>query len=265
MLSPTQLPNLDKPQLLSLQNIQRLSSAKRINSAADDAAGLAIADAMTSRLGGQQQAIGNITSALSLTDTAGGALSQVSGNLQRIRELTVQAGNGSLSASDRQSIQDEIDGLGKSIDDIAGNTEFNGQKLLDGNFSGQFQIGPNGSDTMSLKLNGASSAALGVGGLDVSSAANANSALDNIDKAISSVGDMQGNLAGTAAGLNSNLANINSSYQSLAESRSRVQDTDYAQASAELNKSKVQNQLATYAIKLYQDNLKAGVAPLTQF
>lgn len=262
MLSSTQFPSLERTQQSTLQHIQRLSSAKRINSAADDAAGLAIADAMTSRLGGKMQAVGNITAALSMTDTAGGALGQVTDNLQRIRELAVQAGNGSLSTSDRQSIQDEIDGLGKNIDDIAGSTEFNGQKLLDGSFSGQFQIGSDVGDTISMRLGSVSSAALGVAGLNVASASGASNALDSIDQAIGRVGDLQGQIAGSAAGLNSHLANINSSYQSLAAARSRIQDTDYAQAGSELNQSRLQNRIAAYAVKLYQDNQKNGVAPL---
>ncbi|AMK75195.1 MULTISPECIES: flagellin [Methylomonas] len=262
MLSSINNTNLDKSQGLIQSSIQRLSSAKRINSAADNPAGLAIADALTSRLGGQNQAIANIGNGLSLTETAGGALNRVTDNLQRIRELTVQAGNSSLSTSDRQSIQDEINGLGKSIDGIAGNTQFNDQKLLDGSFSGQLQIGPNAGDTLSLSLGNVSSTALGVSGLDVSSAANATNVLDTIDSAIKNVEDVQSNLASTAAGLNSNLANLSSSYQNLAETRSRIQDTDYAQTAAELNQGKVQNQVANYALKLYQDNQKASTLGL---
>lgn len=262
MLSSTQFPSLERAQQATLQSIQRLSSAKRINSAADDAAGLAVADGMTSRLGGKSQAASNITSALSVTDTAGGALNQVTDNLQRIRELTVQAGNGSLSTSDRQGIQDEIDGLGKNIDDIASNTEFNGQKLLDGSFTSQFQVGSEVSDSLGLSLSSTSSSALGVSGLSIATPANAVNALDKIDKAISNVGEMQGQIAGTAAGLNTHLANVNSSYQSLAQARGRIQDTDYAQASTELNQNRLQNRIAAYAVKLYQDNQKNGVAPL---
>lgn len=262
MLSALNSNGLDRSQGILQANIQHLASGKRINSAADNPADLAIADAMTSRLGGQNQGISNITSGLSVADTAMGALSEVNNNLQRIRELAVQAGNGSLSSTDRQSIQDEITGLGKSIDDISGNTQFNGQKLLDGSFSGQFQIGPNAGDTLNLSLQDTSSAALGVSGLDVTTAVNATNALDSIDKAINSVGNLQSNVAGKAAGLNSNLANLSSSYQSLAEARSRIQDTDVGQAASELNQSKVQGQAAIHALKLYQDNQKAATLPL---
>ena len=242
--------------------MQRISSAKRVNSAADDAAGLAAINAMSSQMSGQQQAIGNMTTGLSVTDTAGSALSQVGESLQRIRELTVQAGNASLSASDRQSIQDEINGLGQGLDGIAGNTQFNGQVLLDGSFSGQIQTGPNSGDVLAVSLGNVSSTALGVAGLDVSSSSNASSALDKIDKAIDSVSTMQSSVAGTAAGLNSSLSNLSDSYQHLAESRSRIQDTDFAQSGSDLNKAKIQNQVAAYASKLYQDTQNAATLSL---
>lgn len=256
MLSPIHGNTLDKSQSLTQLSIQRLSSAKRINSAADNPAELAIANAMTSQLGGQQQAIGNISAGLSLTSTADGALGQVTENLQRLRELTVQAGNGLLSASDRQSIQDEMTSLGQGIDDIAGNTQFNGQKLLDGNFSSQLQTGPNPENTLALSLGNVSSSGLGIASLDVSTPTNASTALDSIDNAIKSVSDIQSNVAGTAASLNTNLANISSSYQYLSEARSRIQDSDFAQTTADLNKAKLQNQVAVYGLKQYQDNQK---------
>lgn len=262
MLSALNGNALDKSQSLLQSGIQRLSSGRRINSAADDAAGLAVANAITSQLGGQSQAVNNVNSGLSLAATADGALSQVTDSLQRIRELTVQAGNATLSASDRQSIQDEIAGLGKGIDGIAAGTQFNEQKLLDGSFSGQLQIGPNPEDTLSLSLGDMSSAALGIGGLDVSSASSASSGLDAIDAAIGNVGDAQSGLAGTAAGLYSTLANLSGSYQNLAETRSRIQDTDYAQTASDFNKAQVQNRLALYAIKAYQDNQKAAILPI---
>ena len=217
---------------------------------------------MTSQLGGQSQAISNITLGLSVTDTAGGALSQVTDSLQQIRDLTVQAGNGSLSSSDLQSIQSQISSLGQNIDSISSNTQFNGQPLLDGSFSGQLQVGPNSGDTLSLSLSDVSSAALGVSGVNVTTAANTTSVLDSIDNAISSVIAMQSNVAGTAAGLNSNLSNLNGSYQQLAQSQSQVQDTGYAQATSDLSKVNVQNQAAIYALKLYQDNQKMTTTAL---
>ncbi|WP_150047347.1 MULTISPECIES: flagellin [Methylomonas] len=258
MLSPISHNSLDKAQNLLYTNMQRLSSGKAINSAADNPAGLAIANAFTSQLGGQQQAIGNIASGLSLTEIAGGGAGQITDNLQRIRELTVQAGSAALSATDRQSIQDEIDNLSQGIDSIANNTQFNGRQLLDGSFSGQVQIGPDSGDTLELNLGDLTGSGLGISGLDVSNAGSVGTALDSIDSAIGRVSDLQSTLAGTSAGLSSNLANLQSSYQSLAQARSRSQDTDYAQASSDLSKARVNNQLAVYAVKLYQDNQKAG-------
>jgi len=262
MLSPLNSSSLNNTQSLIQQNIQRISSGKSINSAADNPAGLAIVDAMSSQLNGQNQAISNVTSGLSITDIADGALSQVTDSLQQIRDLTVQAGNGSLSGSDLQSIQNQINSLGQNIDDISANTQFNGQPLLDGSFSGHLQVGPNSGDTLSLNLSNVSSTALGVSGLNVSTTANATSALSSIDNAINSVSSMQSNVASTAAGLNSNLSNLNSSYQQLAQSQSRIQDTDYAQAISDLSQANVKNQVSIYALKLYQDNQNMSTTSL---
>lgn len=133
---------------------------------------------------------------------------------------------------------------------------------MDGSFSGQLQVGPNSGDTLSLSLSDVSSAALGVSGVNVTTAANTTSVLDSIDNAISSDIAMQSNVAGTAAGLNSNLSNLNGSYQQLAQSQSQVQDTGYAQATSDLSKVNVQNQAAIYALKLYQYNQKMTTTAL---
>lgn len=261
------LPSLNSSALSKSQSLmqiyaQQLSSGKRINSAADDPAGLSIADAMTSQLGGQQRAIGNITSGLSLTDIADSALSQVTDSLQQIRDLAVQAGNGSLNSTDLQSIQDQINGLAKNIDSISANAQFNGRNLLDGSFSAQLQTGPNAGDTLGLSLGNVSTNGLGLSGLDVSSSANATSALDAIDSAIKNVGSLQSNVAATSAGLNTDLSNLSGSYVQLAQSQSRIQDADFAQASSGLSQAGMQNQTAVYALKLYQENQKTAVSGL---
>ena len=146
------------------QAMNRLSSGKRINSAADDAAGSAIASKMEAQVRSIGVAIRNANDAISLTQTAEGALSEVENMLQRIRELAVQAGNATLSASDRSQIQAEVDQLSAEIDSISAKTHFNGNKLLDGvNESLTFQIGPNASDSLDVALQSASVSALGIG------------------------------------------------------------------------------------------------------
>src|SRR5882757_3844566 len=132
-------------------SLQRLSSGMRINSAKDDAAGLAIADRFTSQINGLNQAASNANDGISLAQTGEGALQEVTNNLQRIRELAVQSLNATNSASDRQALDSEVQQLKAEIDRVAQTTNFNGVKLLDGTFSSQnFQVGANAGQTISV-------------------------------------------------------------------------------------------------------------------
>ena len=163
------------------QAMNRLSSGKRINSAADDAAGSAIASKMEAQVRSLSVAIRNANDAISLTQTAEGALSEIENMLQRMRELAVQAGNSTLNASDRAQIQDEVNQLSAEIDSIAATTHFNGNKLLSGdNKSLTFQIGPNEADAMGVVLQDARVSALGVGS-SVTSSSITSERIKNID------------------------------------------------------------------------------------
>ncbi len=155
----------------SLENaMERISSGKRINSAADDAAGSAIASKMEAQVRSLGVAIRNANDAISLTQTAEGALGEVENILQRIRELTVQAGNSTLNTTDRSQIQAEVDALSAEIDSISSRTNFNGVNLLDGSRgSVDMQIGINASDTMSINLQKTDVASLGIGSSSVAS------------------------------------------------------------------------------------------------
>ena len=145
--------------------MNRLSSGKRINSAADDAAGSAIASKMEAQVRSLGVAIRNANDAISLTQTAEGALGEIENMLQRMRELAVQAGNSSLSSVDRKSIQDEVSALIDEIDQISSTTHFNGVQLLDGkNDTITFQTGINASDSLDVNLENSSSLALGLNG-----------------------------------------------------------------------------------------------------
>lgn len=144
--------------------MERLSSGKRINSASDDAAGLAIAEKFTSQIRGLSQAVKNGEQASSLAGTAEGALAEVSDILQRMRELTVQAANSTLDASNRNAIKSELNTLSSEIDRIASDTSYNGQTLLDGTAKNlSFQVGESAASTVKFSLSGASAASLGVG------------------------------------------------------------------------------------------------------
>jgi len=131
--------------------LQRLSSGLRINSAKDDAAGLAITERMTSQIRGLNQAVRNANDGISLAQTAEGALGEIANNLQRIRELAVQASNASNSQSDREALNAEVQQLLAEIDRVANTTQFNNVKILDGSFTGQvFQVGANAGETISV-------------------------------------------------------------------------------------------------------------------
>jgi len=148
--------NLNTSQSSLNQALQRLSSGLRINSAQDDAAGLAISDRMTAQINGLNQAGRNANDGISLTQTAEGALQQSTAILQRIRQLAVQSANATNSASDRQSLNSEVNQLTSELSRIANTTTFNGLKILDGTYQGQqFQVGANANETIGVSIQGA--------------------------------------------------------------------------------------------------------------
>jgi flagellin len=248
-------PNsLNGAQTALATSLARLSTAQRINSAKDDAAGLAIASVMETQLRGNSQATRNIYDGLSLTSTAEGALGQASESLQRMRELSIQAANGTNSASDRQAIQSEINQLSQGLQQIADTTQFNGQKLLDGNFKVQLQSGANAGETTPIALGNGSPAALGIGSLDVTSKAGAASAIQALDGALTNVNGMRAEIGAVQAGLNSTLANLTGTYENLAAAKSRIADTDYAQEAGNFSRNTVRQEAATKALSLYNAN-----------
>ena len=179
----------------SLQtSLQRLSSGLRINSAKDDAAGLSISDRMSAQIRGLNQAARNANDAISLAQTAEGAISSMSDNLQRLRELSVQSANSTNSASDRASIQAEVSQLIEEIDRVASITDFNGIKLLDGTFKNQsFQVGANSGQTIDITVANVRAASLGSGdaaSLSASGNATALSAGDLVLNGISVSGSL---------------------------------------------------------------------------
>src|SRR5688572_26811910 len=155
--------NLNQSQSALQTSLQRLSSGLRINSAKDDAAGLAITERFTSQIRGLNQASRNANDAISLSQTAEGALGEISNNVQRIRELAVQSANATNSASDRAALQNEVSQLVSEIDRVASQTAFNGVNLLDGSFTSQaFQVGANAGQTISISsISSARTSALG--------------------------------------------------------------------------------------------------------
>lgn len=254
MLSGISQNSLNGAQTALATSLTRLSTAQRINSARDDAAGLAISSAMEARLRSSNQAMRNVNDGLSLTATAEGALGQTVGMLQRMRELAVQAANGTNSTSDRQALQAEVRQLQEGLGQLAQTTQFNGQRLLDGNFSSQLQVGAEVGDTRPLALGSASPQALGVDQIDVTTQEGAANAMQAIDAALDSMNGMRAEVGAVQAGLNSTLANLTGTYENLAAAKSRIVDTDYAQEMSSLNRNSIQQQAAIQALRLYNAN-----------
>ena len=246
--------NLGKSQSSLANSMQRLSSGLRINSAKDDAAGLAISDRMTSQIRGMNQAARNANDGISLAQTAEGALGEVTNILQRMRELSIQSANASNSDEDRGSLNSEFSQLKEEIDRIADTTQFNGKTLLDGTFkSGNaavFQVGANANQTISVAIGvsgGANISSLGSGAVNVSAvgistAAHAQSSISVLDLAISDVDTMRGALGAVQNRFESTIANLNNVSENLEAARSRILDADIAQETSNMTKMNILQQ-----------------------
>lgn len=227
-------------------SFERLSSGFRINSAADDAAGLQISDRMTSQIQGLNQAVRNANDAISLSQTAEGALGETTTALQRIRQLAVQAQNGINSSSDKLALQKEVSALKNEISRIAGNTEFNGVNILDGSFSAKFLVGANGGQTISVNLSrsgGFGASGLSVQNVDIST--DASGALDKIDAAISAIGGVRADLGALQNRFQSTIRNLSSISENVSAARSRIRDTDFATETADLTRNQIIQQAST--------------------
>lgn len=228
-------------------SMRRLSSGLRINSAKDDAAGLAISDRMTSQIRGLNQAVRNANDGISMAQTAEGALQETTNLLQRMREIAVQAANDTNTTNDRTSLNAEFTQLVAEIDRISSNTQFNSQNLLDGTYEGSgneavFHVGANADQTISINIASMASADLGVDSSDVTSQANANTAITTIDTAIQSVDTERGNLGAVQSRLESTIANLSNVSENIAASRSRILDADIAMETSAMTKANILQQ-----------------------
>lgn len=224
--------------------MERLSTGKRINSARDDAAGLAIASSMTSQIRGMSQAVRNANDGISLAQTAEGALSEVTNMLQRVRELAVQSASGTYSDDDRANLQAEVTELGSQIDDIVANTNFNGTTLFGtSDVTVTIQTGAASSDQTDLVIKGfdVSSAS----GSDISTAAGATTAIDDVDTALEAVASTRASLGAGQSRMESTVNNLNNQVTNLNDARSRIEDTDYSVETANLAKAQILSQAST--------------------
>lgn len=225
--------------------MERLSSGKRINSAKDDAAGLAIATRMDANVRGLNQAIRNSNDGISASQTAEGAMGGISNMLVRMRELAVQASTGTLGDDDREAIQTEVTALIAQIDDVATRTTFNGTALLDGTADLDIQTGLNDGEVVNITIADMQSAGLGVDGLDFSTAAGASGALATLDTAIQTVATERANLGAQQNRLEATVDNLTSTVVNLADSKSRIEDTDFSAESTKLAAAGILAQAST--------------------
>lgn len=247
--------------------MERLSTGQRINSAADDAAGLAISSRMTSQIRGLEVGIRNANDAISMISTADGALVEVTNMLQRMRELALQASNGTTTAADRNYLSSEYTNLLSEIERIAQNTQWNGADILDGNANGtsgtvSYQVGANGGQTVSVNFGNLTSAVHAntgsgmmetvhsaaddlVAGTTASAITKGTSAVTAIDSAITAVNSQRATFGAAVNQLTyavDNLANVKVNSEA---ARSRVLDTDYARETSELARTQIIQQAGT--------------------
>ncbi len=257
--------------------LERLSSGKRINRAADDAAGMAISEKMNGQIQGLRMASRNAMDGISLIQTAEGALNEVHSILQRMRELTIQAANGTLSTSDREAIQEEINQLTSEVNRIGNATEFNQQKLLKGGeteddkqYEINLQIGANEAQRFTVSIGDMRAKELGISGeagasgfskepnvtngvsdkateaaVDVIDPDNASKAMTLFDEAIQKISSLRSTLGAYQNRLEHTIANLDNTSENLTAALSRIEDTDMALEMAEFTKLNILQQSGT--------------------
>jgi flagellin len=238
------------------QAMQRLSSGLRINSAADDAAGYAIAQGLTAQVNGLQQASQNVSDATSMVQTADAALNNVQGMLQRISELAVQYKNGDLSASDKSDIQSEVDQLTSEINRQQNTSQFNGISLLDGTANSSanvvFQVGSGASDTLSVSFASVEgNLTAGFCWSNVSNAAShvfdlsSTTALTDVNTAINNISSMAANLGAVQNRLQYTSNAISVTQENMSSSLSNIQDVNMATEMTTMTQQQVLQQAGT--------------------
>ncbi|MEY8303532.1 flagellin N-terminal helical domain-containing protein [Anaerosalibacter bizertensis] len=255
------------------KSLERLSSGKRINRAADDAAGMAISQKMQAQVRGLRQASRNSLDGISLIQTAEGALNEIHAMLQRMRELSVQGANGTYTEDDLKAIGDEIVQLTEQIDQIANNTEFNGKKLLNGKEKVQLQVGANEGQTIEIDMNDINAT---ISGLEINDfkkeieAAEKDEKLSNekiangieiFNTAIDRVAGMRSKLGAYQNRLEHTMKNIDNTAENLTASMSRIEDADMALEMSEFTRLNILQQAGT-AMLAQANQLPQGVLQL---
>ena len=259
------IPSITAQRILGVNNarlalsVERISSGIRINRAADDAAGLAISEGLRSDIRALRQAVRNASDGISLLNVTEGALNEQSGILIRLRELASQAATGTVGSTERQTIQLEFTALRSELDRISATTEFNGQKLIDGNLASGIainshtliQIGLDSSANSRIDLNtqinlsSIDSTQLEIHNLSVTASSEALTALDKINEAIGSITESRGKVGAVHNRLTRSIANLSVSVENLTAAESSIRDADIAEEVAELTRNQILVQTAT--------------------
>ena len=227
--------------------MHQLSTGKRINTAADDAAGLAITNKMTAQIKGLDQAVRNANDAISMMQTAEGATIEVTNMLQRMRELAVQAANGTNSSNNSEALQKEFNQLQLEIVRISNNTEWNGMKII-GSAAGNYnmQIGANINQTLTVAFQNVAVSVAGMATAVASTLTVADSTtITAMDNAIAGIDDFRADLGAKINRLEYTADNLTNISNNTSQSRSRILDTDYAKAASELSRTQIIQQAAT--------------------
>ena len=241
--------------------MERLSTGKRINSAKDDAAGLAITTTMTAQIKGMSQGVRNANDGIALAQTAEGALSEVTNMLQRVRELAVQAKSATYQESDRGYMQSEVTELTSQINDVLDNTKFNGNNLFDtGGAAGtgtektfDIQTGANTGDVITLKSTAIDGSNIDATALkinetsagDADGAANAEATIDFVDDALDQVNASRASFGAGQNRLESAITNLSNNVTNLSDARSRIEDADYSSETTAMAKAQILSQAST--------------------
>ncbi len=249
--------HLSTSQVALSQAVERLSSGLRVNSARDDAAGLAIAARMETQARGSDVAIRNANDGISLAQTAEGALNEVSSMMQRMRELAVQSANGTNSSSDRANLDAEYQALDTEIERLAISTNFNGLAIIDTDAGDQvFQIGANKGDTLKI-----STVALSKVGGDITNVANSEAALDAIDAAIDVVASDRADYGAASSRFSSAIKNLQIMSENTNAARGRIMDADFAVETANMTRATIMQQAGT-AMVAQANQIPNGVLSL---
>ena len=248
--------------------MERLSTGKRINSAKDDAAGLAISQTMTSSIRGMSQAIRNANDGISYAQTAEGALGEVTNMLQRIRELAVQSASGTYSDDDRGNLDAEVQQLKEQITSVLATTDFNGTRIFnsadDATYTAQagavkIQVGAQDGDTVTLEFD----ALADLVSADVTSDTNANTTLGTVDDMLKNVATTRATLGAAQNRLTSVVNNLTNNVTNLSDARSRIEDADFSAETTALAKAQILSQAST-AMLAQANQSQQGVLKLLQ-